>query len=61
MMLLSAALNTLANLENWAVATGIEKESFHSNPKEGQCIQLHSFGKQVRLCSKCFKLGFNSM
>ena len=24
----------LANLENWAVATGLEKVSFHSNPKE---------------------------
>ena len=35
-MLLSAALNMLANLENSAVATGLEKVSFHSNPKEGQ-------------------------
>ena len=26
-----------ANLENSAVATGLEKVSFHSNPKEGQC------------------------
>ena len=25
-----------ANLENSAVATGLEKVSFHSNPKEGQ-------------------------
>ena len=25
------------NLENSAVATGLEKVSFHSNPKEGQC------------------------
>ena len=30
----SAALNMLANLENSAVATGLEKVSFHSNPKE---------------------------
>ena len=29
----SAALNMLANLENSAVATGLEKISFHSNPK----------------------------
>ena len=26
-----------ANLENSAVATGLEKVHFHSNPKEGQC------------------------
>ena len=26
-----------ANLENSAVATGLEKVSFHSNPKERQC------------------------
>ena len=28
------ALNMPANLENSAVATGLEKVSFHSNPKE---------------------------
>ena len=28
-----------ANLENSAVATGLEKVSFHSNPKERQCLQ----------------------
>ena len=28
---------TSANLENSAVATGLEKVSFHSNPKERQC------------------------
>ena len=28
-----------ANLENSAVATGLEKVSFHSNPKEGQCLR----------------------
>ena len=26
-----------ANLENSSVATGLEKASFHSNPKERQC------------------------
>ena len=36
----SAALNTPANLENSAVATGLEKVSFHSNPKEGQCQRM---------------------
>ena len=30
----SAALNVPANLENSAVATGLEKVSFLSNPKE---------------------------
>ena len=48
------------------MATGLEKVSFHSNPKEGQCqrmfntTQLHSFHMIVRSCSKSFKLGFNS-
>jgi len=36
MMLLSAALNMPANLENSAMATELEEVSFHSNPKEGQ-------------------------
>ena len=50
MKLLSAALNMPANLEDSAVATGLEKVNFHSNPKERQCqrvnvqttAQLHS-------------------
>ena len=29
-----------ANLENSAVATGLEKVSFHSNPKERQCQKM---------------------
>ena len=29
-----------ANLENSAVATGLEKISFHSNPKERQCRRM---------------------
>ena len=29
-----------ANLENSAVATGLEKVSFHSNPKERQCQSI---------------------
>ena len=56
-----------ANLENSAVATGLEKISFHSNPKEGQCqknfqttIQLLSFHMLTRLCSKSFRLGYIS-
>jgi len=29
-----------AHLENSAVATGLEKVSFHSNPKERQCQRM---------------------
>ena len=43
------------NLENSAVATGLEKISFHSNPKEGKCpknaqtdAQLQSFHMLAR-------------
>ena len=36
----SAALNMPANLENSAVATGLEKVRFHSNPKERQCQRM---------------------
>ena len=36
----SAALKMPANLENSAVATGLEKVSFHSNPKEKQCQRM---------------------
>jgi len=35
-----AALNMPANLEQSVVATGLEKVSFHSNPKEGQCQSM---------------------
>ena len=46
-----------ANLENSAMATGLEKVSFHSNPKEGQCqrmiklptIELNSHASKVTL------------
>ena len=36
----SVVLNMTANLENSAVAAGLEKVSFHSSPKEGQCQRL---------------------
>ena len=36
----SASLNTPANLENSEVDTGLEKVSFHSNPKERQCQRM---------------------
>ena len=43
-----------ANLEHSAVATGLEKVSFHSNPKERQCqnyctIALISHASKVML------------
>ena len=36
----SAALNMSANLENSAVATGLEKVSFHYNFKERSCQRM---------------------
>ena len=36
----SATLNMSANLENSATVTGLEKISFHSNPKQGQCQRM---------------------
>ena len=33
-------INMPAGLENSAVATGLEKVSFHSNPKEMQCQRM---------------------
>ena len=53
-----------ANLENSAVATGLEKVGFHSNPKEEQyqrcsnylTAELISHASKV----KSSKLGFNS-
>ena len=35
-----AVLNMPANLENSTVATGLQKISFHSNPKERQCQRM---------------------
>ena len=36
----NAAFSMPSNLENSAVATGLEKVSFHSNPKERQCQRM---------------------
>ena len=36
----NAAVNIPANLENSAVAPGLEKVSFHSNTKERQCQRM---------------------
>ena len=60
----SAALNMPANLENSAVATGLEKVSFHSNPKERAMniqttTQLHSSHTLAKSNSKFSKPGFN--
>ena len=37
---ITESLNMPANLEKSAVATGLEKVSFHSNPKERQCQRM---------------------
>ena len=44
-----------ANLENSAVATGLEKLSFHSNPKERQCQRMFKLS-QMALLSHTSKL-----
>ena len=44
-----------ANLENSAVATGLEKVSFHSNLKEGQCQRMLKL-PSVMLISHASKL-----
>ena len=62
----SAALNMPANLKNTSVATGLEKVSFHSNPKEGNSTEYSNYctvsliSHASRLCLKYFKLGFSS-
>ena len=55
-----------ANLENSAVTTELEKISFHSNFKEGQCPQIFKLpyncthcDMTARKCSKFFMLGFS--
>ena len=57
-----------ANLEYSAVAIGLEKVTFHSNPKEGQCqrkfklpLQLCSFHMLKRSRSNPIKWGLKSM
>ena len=44
-----------ANLENSAVATGLEKVSFHSNPKERQCKRM------LKLLHNCTHLTHEEM
>ena len=46
-----------ANLENSAVATGLEKVSFHSNPKERQCKECSNY-RTIALISHASKVMF---
>ena len=47
-----------ANLENSAVATGLEKVSFHSSPNERQCqkqtddLNKHSSKEDIQMATK---------
>ena len=54
-----------ANLENSAVATGLEKVSFHSNPKKGNAKECSNYCELISHASKgmlkILQLGFNSM
>ena len=43
------------NLENSAVAMGLEKVSFHTNPKEEQCQRLFKL-PQIALISHASKV-----
>ena len=48
-----------ANLENSAVVTGLEKVSFHSNPKERQCQRMHrQLYRTIALISHASKVMF---
>ena len=44
-----------ASLENSAVATGLEKVSIHSNPKERQCQRM------LRLLHNCTHLQYSCL
>ena len=50
----SAALNMPANLDNLAVATGLEKVSFHSNAKE--CSNYHTIALISHASKVMFKI-----
>ena len=51
----SAALNMPTNLENSAVATGLEKVSFHSNPKKGNAKECSNY-RTIALISHTSKV-----
>ena len=44
-----------ADLENSAAATGLEKVSFHSNPKERQCQRMSNY-RTISLISHASKI-----
>ena len=44
------------NLENSAVATGLEKVSFNSNPKERQCQRMLKLSHTIALISHTSKV-----
>ena len=44
-----------ANVENLAVATGLEKVNFHSNPKERQCQRIPDY-RTIALISHTSKI-----
>ena len=50
-----------ANLENSAVATGLEKVSFHSNPKKGNATRCSNYHTIVLISHASKVIGFNSM
>ena len=45
-----------ANLENSAVANGLEKVSFHSNPKERQCQRMFKLYRTIAFISHASKV-----
>ena len=49
-----------ANLKNSAVATGLEKISFHSNPKERQCQKCSNY-RTIALISHTSKVMLKSL
>ena len=50
----------LANLENSSVATGLEKVSFHLNPKEGQFQRIARRDKKAFLSDQCKEIEENN-
>ena len=56
----------LANLENAAVATGLEKVSFQPNPKEGNVKECSNYctialiSHAIKVMLKILQAGFNS-
>ena len=66
-MLLKGCTQYVLKLKSSAVATQLEKVSFHSSPKEGQCKRIFKLLKIVfisranNITLKIFQIGFNSM